>query len=261
MEPIKKNRLKFESVEPETNPNVTQYETDEYSTMQLRRQTATNPIPWILFFLLLLLVIGGTTWYYFFANKNSLEPFAKGDLAEDKSGGLDRILERPYMPSSSTNPRLAECITLYLERYQKKAETKCEEFLNRQESDQDKSIALTVLGVIFDEKGRYPQAIEYLRKAVAYDPMNIYAYYDLAVAYKHDCRLDDAITNIQRAKELAPNDAKVSLLAGNLLYDANDPKAAMESFKDGLSNTPNDPSLAYNLALAQYKQVMIPEAI
>ena len=71
MEPIKKNRLKFESVEPETNPNVTQYETDEYSTMQLRRQTATNPIPWILFFLLLLLVIGGTTWYYFFAKKNS----------------------------------------------------------------------------------------------------------------------------------------------------------------------------------------------
>lgn len=94
----------------------------------------------------------GTTWYYFFANKNSLEPFAKGDLAEDKSGGLDRILERPYMPSSSTNPRLAECITLYLERYQKKAETKCEEFLNRPESDQDKSIALTVLGVIFDER-------------------------------------------------------------------------------------------------------------
>lgn len=261
MEPIKKNRLKFESVEPETNPNVTQYETDEYSTMQLRQQTASNPLPWILFFLLLLLVIGGTTWYYFFAGKAGFESFSKGDLAEEKNGGLDRILERPYMPSSSTNPRLAECITLYLERYQKKAETKCEEFLNRPESDQDKSVALTVLGVIYDEKGRYSQSIEYLRKAVAYDPKNVYALYDLAVAYKHDGRLADARTTIQRAKELAPNDTKVSLLAGNLLYDANDPKAAMESYKDGLSNTPNDPSLAYNLALAQYKQGMIPEAI
>ena len=53
MEPIKKNRLKFESVEPETNPNVTQYETDEYSTMRVRRETSTNYLPWALFFLLL----------------------------------------------------------------------------------------------------------------------------------------------------------------------------------------------------------------
>ena len=159
------------------------------------------------------------------------------------------------------NPRLAECITLYQERYQKKAETKCEEFLNRPESDEDKSIALTVLGIIYDEKGRYAQAIDYLKKAVAYDSKNIYAYYDLAVAYKHEGRISDARTTIQRAKQIAPNDSKVALLAGNLLYDSNDPKAAMETYKDGLSNTPNDPYLTYNLALTQYKQGMIPEAI
>lgn len=261
MEPIKKNRLKFESVEPETNPNVTQYETDEYSTMRVRRETSVNYLPWALFFLLLVLVIAGTSWFYFFGNKTGIGGFSKNDLATDKSGSLDRILERPYLPSSSMNPRLAECITLYQERYQKKAETKCEEFLNRPESDEDKSIALTVLGIIYDEKGRYAQAIDYLKKAVAYDSKNIYAYYDLAVAYKHEGRISDARTTIQRAKQIAPNDSKVALLAGNLLYDSNDPKAAMETYKDGLSNTPNDPYLTYNLALTQYKQGMIPEAI
>lgn len=261
MEPIKKNRLKFESVEPETNPNVTQYETDEYSTMHVRERTAANPLPWVLFFLLLIIVIAGISWIYFFGNKSVISNFTKSDLAVDKSGTLDRILEKPYTPSSSTNPRLAECITLYLERYQKKAENKCEEFLNRPESDEDKSIALTVLGVIFDEKGRYPQAIDYLKKAISYDPKNIYAYYDLAVAYKHDGRVSDARATIQKAKDIAPNDAKVALLAGNLLYDSNDPKAAMESYKEGLSNTPDDPHLVYNLALTQYKQGMIPEAI
>ncbi|HMW07776.1 MAG TPA: tetratricopeptide repeat protein [Leptospiraceae bacterium] len=259
MEPIKKNRLKFESVEPETNPGITQYETDEYSTMQLRQRTST-PLPWILLFLVLIIALGGASWYYFFG-RNGAEGFSKGDLADDKTGSLDRILERPYMPASSTNPRLAECINLYLEKYQKKAETKCEEFLNRPESDQDKSIALTVLGVIHDEKGRYAQAIEYLRKAIAYDSKNIYAYYDLAIAYKHDGRMSDARTTIQKAKDLAPRDEKVSLLAGNLLYDSSDPKAAIEAYKDGLSSSPDDPSLVYNLALAQYKQGMIPEAI
>jgi len=261
MEPIKKNRLKFESVEPETNPNVTQYETDEYSTMYVREKTAANPLPWILFFLLLIIVVAGTSWFYFFGNKSVIGNFTKNDLAVDKTGTLDRILEKPYIPSSSTNPRLAECITLYLERYQKKAENKCEEFLNRPESDEDKSIALTVLGIIFDEKGRYPQAIEYLKKAIAYDPKNIYAYYDLAVAYKHDGRVSDARNTIQKAKDIAPNDSKVALLAGNLLYDSNDPKAAIDTYKDGLSNSPNDQHLAYNLALTQYKQGMIPEAI
>jgi hypothetical protein len=42
MEPIKKNRLKFESVEPLSNPNSPVYETDEYPALREEKKFAPN---------------------------------------------------------------------------------------------------------------------------------------------------------------------------------------------------------------------------
>lgn len=259
MEPIKKNRLKFESVEPLTNPKSPIYETDEYPTIREDKRFAPNLLPWILLFILFILLVSGVGYWYL--NDKDRKLSGNDSFFPGKVSAYNKTVERYYLPDSSLNPRLAECINLYKSRTQSAAESKCEEFLRRPESNEDKSIAATILGIIYDEKGRYEIAIEYLKNAINYDSKNIHAYYDLSLAYKHAGRMDEARKAILKAKELSPNDNEIARQAGNILNDTNDPKAAMEVYKEGLSSSPDDPYLVYNLALTQYKQGLIPESI
>jgi len=262
MEPVKKNRIKIESVEPENDPSVTQYETEDYTAFRDKQfRQNSSFVPWALFIFIFLLVAGFGIWYQFLRkNEVFTENLPKQELIE-KSGNIDHLLEKPYLPESSLNPQLAKCITLYKDRYVKKAMAACEEFLNTPGSDTEKSIALTVLGVMFDEAGRYMQALEKLNKAIDYDARNVHAYYNLTLAYKHMGQYSEARKTILKAKQIAPNDSRVVLLAGNLLNESNDTKGAIETYKDGLSSSPNDPYLVYNLALSLYKQGSIVDAI
>lgn len=254
--------MRFESAEPENDPSVTQYETEEYTAFRERQiRQSSSFLPWVLFVVLFLMVAGFGVWYQFLRKPEAFkENNPKMGLIE-KSGSIDKILERPYLPESSLNPALAKCINLYRDRYTKKALVSCEEFLNTPASDKEKSLAMTVLGVILDESGRYVQAIERLKKAIDYDGKNVHAYYNLSLAYKHAGRYSDARTSIQKAKKIAPNDPKISLFAGNLLNENNDTGGAIEEYKEGLSTAPNDPYLVYNLAVSQYKQGNVVEAM
>ena len=66
MEPLKKNRMKIESVEPENDPSVTQYETEDYTAFrdkQIRQNSSF--VPWALFIFIFLLVAGFGVWYQF----------------------------------------------------------------------------------------------------------------------------------------------------------------------------------------------------
>ncbi|MCB1179626.1 MAG: tetratricopeptide repeat protein, partial [Leptospiraceae bacterium] len=92
-------------------------------------------------------------------------------------------------------------------------------------------------------------------------PKNVFAYYNLTLAFKHAGMYTEARMTASRAREIAPNDSRISLLAGNILNENNDPKGAIEVYKDGISSSPNDPYLIYNLALSQYKQGSTVEAI
>jgi tetratricopeptide (TPR) repeat protein len=259
MEPIKKNRLKFESVEPLSNPNSPVYETDEYPALREEKKFAPNLLPWVLSFIIFILLLTGVGYWYF--QDKERKNFGGDSFFSNKVSAYDRTIDRYYLPESSLNPKLAECINLYKSRAQTAAKLKCEEFLNRPESDADKSIAATVLGIIHDEKGIYEIAIEYYKNAIKYDSKNVYAYSDLSLAYKHAGRMEDARNTILKAKELSPNDVEIARQAGNILNDTNDPKRAMEVYKEGLNSSPDDPYTIYNLALTQYKQGLIPESI
>ncbi|MBE7411925.1 MAG: tetratricopeptide repeat protein [Leptospiraceae bacterium] len=200
-------------------------------------------------------------WYqFYYNNKNKPEFNYKNDLLLDKKN-LDKIIENPYLPDSSLNPGLAKCINLYRDTYIKRAFVHCEEFLNTPATDEEKSVALTVMGVMFDDAGRYPLSIERFKKAIQYDPKNFHAYYNLTLAYRHSGMFNEARQSVMKAKELAPNDPRVSLLAGNILNDANDPRLAMKMYEEGIAANPNDPYLIYNLAVSQFRQGSIPEAI
>lgn len=273
MDPIKKNRFKVDNVEqPEEElpdfPGNTENVYIQPSTPPRQNKKSTFfTVLWTLVIVLIIASIGFGIWYKYFKDKGIQIPIVfddkvkqTKDIIKDQNT-VDRILEKPYLPLSSTNQSLSKCINAYRERYINRAFTQCNELLNSPASDEEKSIALTVIGVMYDESERFSLAIENLRKAVIYDPKNIHAYYNLAVAFKHTGQYAEAKNAIAKAKEISPTDSKVSLLAGNLLNETNDPNAAIDMYKQGINTNPNDPHLIYNLALSLYKQGSIPESI
>lgn len=213
---------------------------------------------WIAFILLFLLLLSFGIWYYY---KNKTEKLNNNNLITESNGNIERLIEKPYLPDSSLNPELNKCIKLYNNGFIKKSFHACEEFLNKSADDKEKSIALTVIGVIFDETGRYPVAIERLNKAVNYDPENVYAFYNLALAYKHAGMINDARQAVMKAKKLAPNNPRIALLAGNFYNSLGEGNSALETYLNGLNESPDDPYLLYNLAITYYRQGKVPEAI
>ncbi|MCB1160747.1 MAG: tetratricopeptide repeat protein, partial [Leptospiraceae bacterium] len=270
---FKKNRLKMENIEAEEEkfPTSQIIEEDSSAYYLPPRRSNVSIILWTLFILLLITVIGAGVYYQTEKGKKffqglfpqlakSEETPKKKELA-DSTEKLNRIVEQPYIPRSSMDPELSACINFYRDRQVGKAMVKCEEYLNRPASDSNKSVALTILGVMYDEKGRTSLAIDKLKLAIKYDANNVHAYYNLAMAYRNSGNFGEAKLIILKAKEIAPGDSKISLLAGNILSETNDPEKAIDSYKEGISRSPNDPFLSYNLALSLYKQGKAPEAI
>ncbi|GBF49635.1 putative TPR-repeat-containing protein [Leptospira ryugenii] len=273
MDPIRRNRFKIE--EDWNNSQPSYYKEDPYlrrlderdreSTYESTTETnrpILNFLFWATLIILVCAVCSAAVYYFYYYKKTNPESIANqlNDPKIDKRS-LELLIDKAYLPKDSIRPGLANCLNSYYDRYVNKAFRVCEEFLNTPESDEDKSIALTVLGVMFDEAGRYPSAIERLEKAVQYDQKNYFAYYNLALAFKHSGKFEEARKAAAKAKEIAPNDARIALLTGNLYQEIGDPTAAIQAYREGQSLAPSDPVLTYNLAISYYKQGKIPEAI
>lgn len=267
MDPIQKNRFRIE--EQSSQPSY--YKEDPYlrnlgkETTYESETEVRRPVLSFLFWSFLIIIICGFlsgAYYYYIQNLNRPDSIARklGDVPVDKKS-LDLLVDKPYLPADSINPKLANCLNSYYDRYVNKAFTVCEEFLNSPGTDEEKSIALTVLGVMFDEAGRYVNSIERLEKAIQYNSKNYFAYYNLALAFKHAGKFEEARRAAIRAKEIAPNDPRIALLSGNLYQEVGDPERAIDAYKEGQALSPTDPTLTYNLAISYLKQGNIAEAI
>lgn len=272
-----KNRLKFENLENEEEKYHSEIVEESPYYKEKPKRSFLGLLLWSLFFLIIVGGIGLGVWYAY-THKIDLTrfwPSRPSDVREQEKTlptprekeqtsarkYIDQIIEKPYLPQPSLEPELSRCINLYRDRFLKKAFITCEEFLNRPATDAQKSVALTVLGIMFDEAGRYSHSIENLKKAINYDKSNVHAYYNLAMAYKHSGNFPQAKEWAGKAREIAPGDGKIANLAASLMVETNDPQKAIETYKEGMAIQPNNPELAYNLALSQYKQGNVPEAI
>ncbi|WP_167882091.1 tetratricopeptide repeat protein [Leptospira semungkisensis] len=256
--PIRKNRIFLETEEPKPS----YYHGDEPEEFRSKRNYNPLALVWGIVITVLLLLLGFGIWYFY--NKSKSPDFS-GEYSGGKvplmpKGDISRELERHYLPNGTNNPLLTKCVNLFKENYTKQAFDYCSEFLTGPATDQEKSLALTVLGVIYDQSGRFPQAIDALQKAILRDPKNVYAYYNLTLAYKHNNQFSDARSTAMKAKEIAPDDPKISLMVGNLFNEINDPDAAIDAYKQGLTSAPDDPYLTYNLAVSYFKKGEIPQA-
>jgi tetratricopeptide (TPR) repeat protein len=269
----KKNQLKIENIEEKEEEQIhaSIVEEDSYQYQQeTPRRSGLPLVLWTLFVILILGLVSLGVWYKYYREKFPLFTFKEKEEVVEKKTVTTIIKEaptsssfgdKPYIPGSSLDPELSRCITLFKDGYERKAFIVCEEYLNRPATDENKSIALTILGIMFDKAARYPLAIEKLRTAVKYDKNNAHAYYNLALAYKHSGDYTEARAIIRKAQDIAPSDSTISLLAGNLLSESNEPTEAIKAYKEGINRSPNDPYLIYNLALNLYKQGNTPEAI
>ncbi|MEI1278878.1 tetratricopeptide repeat protein [Leptospira venezuelensis] len=257
--PIRKNRIFLETEEPKPS----YYYGDEPEEFRPRRHYNPTAFAWGALAASLLLLIGLAIWYSFF--REGGPGFGGNGVVDGKSpympkGSLAKEYQRPYLPDGTNNPLLTKCISLYKQNHVKQAFDYCTEFLTGPVTDQEKSLALTILGVIYYENERFPQAIDSLQKAITLDGNNIYAYYNLTLAYAHSGQKTAARNTALKAREIAPNDPRIALMAGNLFNEIDDPDAAIDSYKQGLSSSPDDPYLTYNLALSYFKKGEIPQA-
>ena len=77
-------------------------------------------------------------------------------------------------------------------------------------------VALHLLGVLVNQFGKHELAVELITEALALNPNDAKAHYNLGIALKDLGRLEDAIDSYQKALAIKPNFAEAESNRGNL---------------------------------------------
>ncbi len=120
-------------------------------------------------------------------------------------------------------------------------------------ADEQKAIALTYIGIIYDDRGEYDKAVDYYKRALKYNPEYTPAYRNLALTYRHAGNLEEAVKAIEKALDIDPENLNNMVLFGNLLFLQNRYKDAAAKYEKALEFDKENPSALYNLALTRFK--------
>ena len=88
------------------------------------------------------------------------------------------------------------------------------------------------IGVLLIEKGRHRDAIEYLRQAVALEPLHLPAHLNLGVLYLKSQQQEDALTHYQQAAAIKPDDPEIQHILMALTQNKVPDKAPAEYLKN-----------------------------
>jgi Tfp pilus assembly protein PilF len=97
-------------------------------------------------------------------------------------------------------------------------------------------------------KGNRAQAVKDLQAAIAANPANAIAYYDLGVIYQQANDANDAIAQYHKALLANPN-YKPALFNLAISYTTSDPGQAISLYNQLLALNPNDANVLFNLGL------------
>ncbi|MCP3440327.1 tetratricopeptide repeat protein [Bradyrhizobium sp. CCGUVB14] len=124
---------------------------------------------------------------------------------------------------------LRESVSAYLkEGRHLDAQRLCEQALSA--SGVDKAEILHLMGEVFFSAGHFGQAVEWFSQAVRSEPRPRYLA-NLATALAKQGRIEQALQVADKAVQLAPSDASLWSLMGNLLIDATRSSDALLCFK------------------------------
>jgi tetratricopeptide (TPR) repeat protein len=114
----------------------------------------------------------------------------------------------------------------------------------------DNHVAYNNLGLVYNDLGRYPEAIENFRQAVKIKPYYVSAYFSLGFSYGNLGRYTEAIDAFKRAIEIRPNYAEANHNLGVTLGKLNRHTEAIDAFKRAIKIKPDYVLAHYNLGFA-----------
>jgi len=110
---------------------------------------------------------------------------------------------------------------------------------------------IMLTGVIYEQKGDIPKARESYEKALTINPRLAPAANNLAWIYSEQGGdKDKALQLAQTAKEVAPDDPRVSDTLGWILYKRGVYQRALALLKDSADKLPTNPQVQYHLGMA-----------
>jgi tetratricopeptide (TPR) repeat protein len=111
------------------------------------------------------------------------------------------------------------------------------------------------------DEGRFEAAVELLTKAVAADPADVSAHFNLALAYSLLDKDAQAIPEYRKVLELDPDIYEAHINLGQVLLRAKDPAAAIPHLRRAATEKPADFRASYYLAEALAETGQLAEAI
>lgn len=113
-----------------------------------------------------------------------------------------------------------------------------------------KATASNNLGVIYNEEGRYDEAVTMLKDAIAVDPKNAIAHYVLANALTKKGKFDEALAEAQTATELDKTEPAAFRAVGEAALGKGDAALAIAAYRSAIELDSNDEQEHHRLAQA-----------
>jgi Flp pilus assembly protein TadD len=111
-----------------------------------------------------------------------------------------------------------------------------------------------LVAMMYERKGNIPKAQEAYEKTLALDPRFSLAANNLAYLYlEHGGDKEKALQLAQQAKEVTPDDPRISDTLGWILYKRGVYQQALGLLKESAAKLPDNPTVQYHLGLASLK--------
>ncbi|MBN2039116.1 MAG: tetratricopeptide repeat protein [Spirochaetes bacterium] len=160
-------------------------------------------------------------------------------------------LEKKGIPAvKSSNALLEKGKDNYNKGYYNNAVSDFNEVVESDSSNQDKSTALTYIGIIYDERGNYDKAVEHYLRALKYDKNSVIAYRNLAIAYRHKKDYSNAEEAVRNVLKIDSQNVQNLILLGNILFEQGRYKDAIKEYGEALKISTDEPVALHNTALA-----------
>jgi len=178
----------------------------------------------------------------------------KQTIAQDSNTLLQGLSDLKNAPEDlSQNPHILRGKTYYYKKNYTSAIDEFNEVVASDAPDSDKAIALTYIGMIYDDRGDYQKAIETFLRALKYKPKDSTILKNLALAYRHKKDYPNALSTMEKAIDIDENNPDLLILKGNILFDMGRFPDAVKSYTKALDIAPNNPQALYNTALTFLK--------
>ncbi|MCG2720562.1 MAG: tetratricopeptide repeat-containing glycosyltransferase family protein [Thermodesulfovibrionales bacterium] len=117
------------------------------------------------------------------------------------------------------------------------------------------------MGVILQGQGMLDESIMHYQKALEIDPNFADAYYNIGKALQQKGCLNEAVVNYQKALQLNPDSAEVHNNIGFCFHEKGQNDEALSHFQKAIDLNPEFAEAYYNLALNYHDKKMIKKAI